>query len=160
MSHACVVHCHWCQKIVRQRMAYITRALRAGNRLFCDRKCAGLARRKNKTVKQKKLEKRLYDMQYRRKNLKRLKAQKKAYFILTYDPIKAARARKKRMPLHVEYCRQPEYRKYKRAYDEERRATNLHASVGLPQWAPISLAESIKLLRTIRKEQKREHKRA
>jgi cell fate (sporulation/competence/biofilm development) regulator YlbF (YheA/YmcA/DUF963 family) len=64
-----------------------------------------------------------YDREYRRKNRKRLKAQKAAYFRATYDPVKAAKERKKRMPYHIAYCRQPWYRNYKREYDRRRRAS-------------------------------------
>src|ERR1700690_4365375 len=50
-----------------------------------------------------------------------MKAQKAAYFQRTYDPVKAAKERKKRMPTHVAYCRQPKFRAYKREYDKKRR---------------------------------------
>jgi hypothetical protein len=39
-----------------------------------------------------------------------LKAKKRAYFERTYDPRKAAVERKKRMHLHVAYCREPRYK--------------------------------------------------
>ncbi len=41
-----------------------------------------------------------------------------AYFQATYDPEKARIERKKTMPRHVEYCRRPEYREKKSAYDK------------------------------------------
>jgi hypothetical protein len=63
-----------------------------------------------------------YDREYRRKNRARLKAQKAAYFQRTYDPVKAAKERKKKMPQHVEYCRQPEYKAWKKKYDKQRRS--------------------------------------
>ena len=63
-----------------------------------------------------------YDRTYRKKNRARMKAQKAAYHKRTYDPVKAAKERKKRMPHHVEYCRQPKYKAYKRGYDRQRRA--------------------------------------
>lgn len=68
-----------------------------------------------------KQEKRLYDIAYRAKNRALLKAKKAAYFRRTYDPKKAAVVRKKRMPLHVAYCRQPRYRAWKKRYDQQRR---------------------------------------
>lgn len=70
-----------------------------------------------------KREKAIYDRKYRKKNRDRLRASKAAYFKRTYDPGKAAKERKKRMPQHVEYCRQPKYRAYKRRYDLKRRAS-------------------------------------
>ena len=62
-----------------------------------------------------------YDRKYRARNRKRLKAEKAAYFQRTYDPAKAAVERKKRMSKHVEYCRQPEYKAWKKKYDKKRR---------------------------------------
>ena len=70
-----------------------------------------------------KKEKAAYDREYRKKNLAWIKAKKADYFQRTYDPVKAAKERKKRMPEHVEYCRQPKYRAYKRKYDRKRRAS-------------------------------------
>ncbi len=43
-------------------------------------------------------------MEYRRKNRAALKAKKAERHKRTYDPVKAAVVRKKRMPRHVEYC--------------------------------------------------------
>jgi hypothetical protein len=101
----------------------VNRAREAGLRLFCGRKCSGLARRKHKTKAQKKEEKRLYDIEYRKQNLATIKAKKHAYFVRTYDPAKAAVERKRRAKKHVEYCRRPEYRAWKREYDRRYRAS-------------------------------------
>jgi hypothetical protein len=95
---------------------------RNGGKLFCNKKCFGISRRKNKTKAQKVAEKRLYDMAYRARNLSIIKARKKAYFRRTYDPKKAAKERKKKMPRHVEYCRQSWYKEWKSKYDQEYRA--------------------------------------
>lgn len=62
-----------------------------------------------------------YDRKYRKKNRTRIKAEKAAYFQRTYDPIKAAKERKKKMPAHLEYCRQPWYKAWKKKYDQKRR---------------------------------------
>lgn len=113
--------CHHCRKPHHQPPNQVNRAMREGLRLFCGRRCAGLARRKHKTKAQKVAEKRLYDAAYRVKNRDRLKLEKQAYFQRTYDPVKAAKERKKRMHLHVAYCRQPAYKLKKRAYDMKRR---------------------------------------
>ena len=67
-------------------------------------------------------EKRLYDIEYRKRNKDILRAKKAAWFQRTYDPVEAAKKRKARMPYHVEYCRQPEYKRWKRAYDMAYRA--------------------------------------
>ena len=63
-----------------------------------------------------------YDREYRRKNRARLKVAHAAYFQRTYDPKKAAIERKKNMPKHVEYCRQPEYKAWKKKYDKQCRS--------------------------------------
>ena len=63
-----------------------------------------------------------YDKAYRIKNRAKIKARKAAYFQKTYDPIKAAIDRKKRMPKHIEYCRQPKYKAWKKEYDRIYRA--------------------------------------
>lgn len=89
--------------------------------IFCSRRCSGLSRRTWVPKKQKKADKRLYDMEYRRKNRAALKAKKHAYYKRTRDPEKERAIRKARMHLHVEYCRQPEYRVKKQAYDQQRR---------------------------------------
>lgn len=76
--------------------------------------------RKWKNDKERRALKAEYDREYRRKNRELLKVKKAAYFQKTYDPVKAAIERKKRMPYHVEYCRQPEYKKKKQIYDHNR----------------------------------------
>ena len=98
------------------------RARKSGSPLYCDRTCAGIARRKFKSADQKKEEKRLYDIEYRRRNQELLRTKKAEYHRRTYDPTQAAAQRKKRMPYHVEYCRRPEYRQYKKSYDRQYRA--------------------------------------
>lgn len=88
---------------------------------FCSRRCCTLSRRQYVPKAVRVAEKAAYDRQYREKNREMLKAKKRAYFQRTYDPVKAAVVRKKRMPLHVAYCRQPRYKAYKKAYDQKRR---------------------------------------
>ena len=68
-----------------------------------------------------KAEKAAYDREYHKKNRARIKARQAAYFQRTYDPKVAAKERKKRMPQHIEYCRQPKYKAWKRKYDKQRR---------------------------------------
>ena len=114
--------CSYCGKTAERHTGEVNRAIRQGARLYCNKTCFGLAHRKHKTEAQKKEEKRLYDIEYRRKNRAALKAKKAAYFQRTYDPAKAAIQRKGRMAYHVEYCRRPEYRAWKREYDRQYRA--------------------------------------
>lgn len=98
------------------------RAIKIGAPVYCNRTCAGAGRRLNKTAEEKKKEKAEYDEKYREANLDVIKNKKKKYFQRTYDPTQAAVVRKKRMPRHVEYCRQPKYKEYKKGYDKQFRA--------------------------------------
>lgn len=112
--------CAHCGRTADRPAGHVNRSLAQGMRLFCGRKCSGLARRLHKTEAQRKEEKRLYDIEYHAKNREKLREQKKEYHKRTYDPVKAAKIRKERMPYHVEYCRRPEYRKKKAVYDRRR----------------------------------------
>lgn len=113
------VKCPQCRRWTDKPTGAVNRAHSIGAPIYCDKACAGRARRKHKTRTQKRWEKKLYDQRYRARNLKRILARKHEYHQRTYDPKKAAVVRKKRMPLHVEYCRQPKYKAYKRRYDSE-----------------------------------------
>lgn len=115
------VTCSHCGRRTDKEPNEINRARKVGLKLYCDRKCAGRARRKGKTKAQKIEEKRLYDIEYRRENLAAIKAKKAAHFKATYDPEKARIERKKRAKEHAEYCRRPEYRRWKSDYDRQRR---------------------------------------
>lgn len=117
-----MAECSHCGKRVKQLPQYIRRARKAGLPIFCDKRCFGLSRRVVKSKAQKVEEKRLYDMAYRRKNRRLLKAKKRAHFLRTYDPVKAAKVRKARMPYHVAYCQSPRYRRWKKRYDQRHRA--------------------------------------
>ena len=114
--------CPVCKQEHEKENGAVTRAKKKGAPIYCGRKCAGIARRTNKTEAQKKEEKRLYDMQYRENNKEELKVKKAAWFKSWYDPEKAREERKKTMPRHVAYCRQPEYKAWKRDYDRKHRA--------------------------------------
>lgn len=118
--------CAWCGAESQKREADVRRANEAGRNVYCDRVCAGKARRKWKTDDDKKSEKREYDKRYRAKNADRIKAKKREWFQRTYDPAKAAIARKANMQRHAEYCRQPEYVKWKKQYDREYRAKKFY----------------------------------
>jgi len=61
--------------------------------------------------------KRLYDIEYRRKNKKKIEEKKRAYYQTEAGKATAKRNRVKMMPRHVEYCRNSEYKKYKHKYD-------------------------------------------
>lgn len=114
--------CGYCGALAEQESGTVNRSVRAGSPLYCNRTCAGLARRKHKTKNQLVAEKAEYDRQYRERNREMLKRKKHEYFKRTYDPERAAIVRKARMPIHAEYCRRPEYRKWKAEYDKKYRS--------------------------------------
>jgi hypothetical protein len=116
-------HCAHCNKIADKPAGAVNRALVQGLRLFCGRRCFGLDRRKYKTKAQRVEEKRIYDAEYRRINLVRIKKRKKACHKANYDPEKQRIYNQRRMPLHIEYCQRPEYRNWKREYDRHHRAS-------------------------------------
>lgn len=117
-----VVQCPTCREYVEKPTGAVNRSNRLGAPIYCSRKCAGTARRKNKTKAQLVEDKRLYDEEYRASNRGVLKRKKAEYFQRTYDPAKAAVKRKKRAAAHAEYCRRPEYRAWKSGYDKKYRA--------------------------------------
>lgn len=112
--------CAHCGKACVRGVGAVNRAHDLGLNLYCGRKCSGLGRRIGKTKAQKKEEKRFYDIEYRRRNLAPIKVKKRAYFQATYDPEQASIERRKRAKAHAEYCRTPEYRAWKHAYDQRR----------------------------------------
>lgn len=117
-----LVSCACCQSSFWKENGALNRAVEIGRPVYCDKVCAGKGRRGGLSDADKKERKRLYDIEYRGKDPEARKVSKAAYFKATYDPAKAAIERKKRMPQHVEYCRSPEYKAYKKKYDEEYRA--------------------------------------
>jgi len=113
--------CAHCGRKAKRPAGHVKRSRAQGMKLYCSRKCSGLGRRNKRTKTEKVEAKRLYDLEYRAKNLERILQRKHEYHLRIYDPVKEAVKRKKRMPAHVEYCRQPEYRKWKAEYDKKYR---------------------------------------
>lgn len=114
--------CAYCGNRALKATGSVNRSLRKGAHIYCNRECAGKDRRIFKTKAQKMAEKAAYDAEYRRKNLARLKAEKAAWYQRTADREREREYRKRTMPRHVEYCRRPEYKAWKREYDRRYRA--------------------------------------
>lgn len=129
------VSCSWCGSIAFLENGHINRSRLEGRNIYCGRACSGLARRCGKTKEQKVAEKAEYDKSYREKNRDLLRAQKAEYHKRTYDPEIAKVYRKKRSKQHVEYCRKPAYRAWKREYDRRHRAVKFYGD-----YAPAFLA--------------------
>jgi len=118
------IKCDYCGNISPREAGHVNRAKKLGKRIFCGRKCSGLGRRDNRTEKEKKEIKRLYDKGYRAKNIERLAIFKADYFQRTYDPKKASieRAKIKKERPYIEakrraYMATPGYRAQKKEYD-------------------------------------------
>lgn len=117
--------CPQCGKTFFRRDAEVKYRLQTTCRnVFCSMGCAQAAKRTDtRTPEQKKEDKAEYDRQYRERNRDRLKAKKAAWYQANHDREREREIRKARMPLHIEYCRQPKYKAYKAQYDINRRAS-------------------------------------
>jgi hypothetical protein len=106
----------------------VNRARRAGSPLYCSRACAGLAHRVIRTTAEAAALKADYDRRRRAELGEALLAEKRAAYRdrLARDPEGLRAAQKKnrdqRKGAHVEYCRRPEYRAWKKSYDRQHRA--------------------------------------
>lgn len=123
--------CCYCSKeftVKANNIGSRNRSIRLGLPIYCNRTCAGLGHRINETPEEKKAIKGWYDqflnisMTEDDRELDML--QRMVYFQYHYsrNPDKYKAIREKIMPRHVEYCRQPEYKKWKKIYDEQYRA--------------------------------------
>lgn len=126
MARMVQIRCDHCNKRSERVAGEVNRARKAGLPLYCNRACSGLARRKHRTKAQLIEAKRLYDIEYRKRDPEGRKAARQAYHRATYDPVTAAEHRKKRMQWHVQYCQRPEYKEWKREYDKAYRAEKLY----------------------------------
>lgn len=127
--------CAYCRREADKPTGEVNRARRRAAPLYCGRLCMGLARQKHVPDAEKKRQKAAYDEAYRALNRETRKAQKAAYHKATYDPEKAREERKAKMPAHIEYCRQPSYRAWKRDYDRRYRTQKEYG----PFWEAASL---------------------
>lgn len=123
--------CNYCGKtfnVKENNIGQRRKSIRLGLPIYCNKICAGLARRTNETIEEKKANKQWYDLFIREsmtddeRNLKTLQALVLFHMDYAANPDKYRQERQRKMPAHVEYCRQPEYKKYKKRYDEQYRA--------------------------------------
>jgi hypothetical protein len=123
--------CCYCGKsflVKENNIGQRKKSIKLGLPIYCNRTCAGLGRRTNETPEEKKAIKAWYDqflavsMTEEERELEEL--QRMVYFQWEYaqNPEKHRLRRQKRMEAHIEYCRQPEYKEYKKGYDEQYRA--------------------------------------
>jgi len=121
-------NCAYCGKEGVKHISKYHWSIKEGLNQYCNRKCAGLGRRTNETEEEKKVYKQWYDLFIRASRTEDeyilYTLQKLVLFHLDYrvNPEKYKKHRQRRMPAHIEYCRQPKYKEYKKAYDEQYRA--------------------------------------
>ena len=141
------VKCARCLKMFLKCVSAYNRARKIDSPLYCSQKCTGLARKKNRSKKEKKRLKAEYDAKRRAEKSVELKAKKKAAYAVWGPKHRELERekRKKNMPKHVEYCRQPEYKEKKKDYDRK---------VRVAQYGEF--AESYELLEELVKEIKRQ----
>jgi len=131
-------NCFYCGKRFYRNPAHIKRY---GCKLsFCSQKHFGLSYRTGKSKKQLKEEKQLYDVEYRRINKKHIKATHKTYNESPNGRAMQKRNRDKFKNYHLEYCRTPEYRRWKKASDEIYRAKKFFGE----WWECMILVKKIK----------------
>jgi len=118
------IRCAQCGKWTEKSTGHANRARKLKARMFCSRKCFGLFWRSNKTNEEKKAEKAAYDKKYNRKNQDWRAFQNAFWFVWDYqkNAEKYRQWRRRRMKAHVDYCRRPEYKKWKKKYDESHMA--------------------------------------
>jgi hypothetical protein len=120
--------CAHCGAALHKSASAVNRAARINANLYCDRKCAGMARRRKVqlTDAERKEAKRLYDAQRRAQKHAELCAKKRAHYAANRERLKAEhteyRNRPENIARHNAYCRRPEYVAEKREYDRKRRA--------------------------------------
>lgn len=116
-----IIKCAHCKKKVEKSVGHVNRANKVGLKLFCGRACFGLSRRVERTDAEWKEIKRLYDIDRRNDPVISMYRQLQA---LDYNESAVGRAMQKRnrekfKEKHLDYCRTPKYRAWKKAYDLE-----------------------------------------
>jgi hypothetical protein len=128
--------CDYCGKTSKKHSGHINRSRSIGAPVYCDRKCAGLGRRTNETPEEKKIHKQWYDLFIRasltdeERAIRRMNAAILFQIDYNANPEKYKQERQRRMPAHVEYCRQPKYKRYKKEYDFNYRAKKEYGEFG------------------------------
>ena len=125
-----IITCPQCKNTFIAENGRINRARKINAPLYCGKDCAGKGRRlKNPpSEEERKAAKAEYDRRRRMENHDEIKRKKREYYYRNHDVIskKLASYRKENMHRHVEYCRQPEYKKYKKQYDRKYRANKFY----------------------------------
>jgi len=124
-----IITCSACGGQKEKERGQVNRTLRSGGRLYCGLACAGVGKRVVRSAAAQKAIKRLYDLEYNRKNSDVRCKQRAEWFQKTYDPEKAKierETKKKEKPeleaKRREYMKSKQYRGQKKKYDRRYRA--------------------------------------
>ena len=121
-----IITCQHCGKEADKETGHVNRARKNGNKLYCSKKCSADARRMTKAEKVEK--KRIYDIEYRKKNASKIKSRREKYYAENKEEIYArqreARDNDEARKKHAEYCRRPDQRKKERRNRYKRRFGN------------------------------------
>lgn len=110
--------CPYCNIEFEKANNYVNKAKSINAPLYCSKACSGLARRKEITQEQFKANKAEYDKKRRADKAEEIKKQKKEYYKTPSGRATQKRNRNQQKENHLQYCRTPEYREWKRQYDE------------------------------------------
>lgn len=121
------VTCAQCGEVSFKPVGAVNRANKLGANLYCNRACAGLGRRDPNppSAAEKQAAKAEYDRKRRAELGEVLLAEKRAarQALLASNPELVRQREKRNRDLskdrHAEYCRTPEYRKWKAQYDRQ-----------------------------------------
>jgi hypothetical protein len=138
-------NCAYCGRQFEIATGWYNRSTAMGMKVYCSRKHSGLARRIDKTIEEKKEEKWWYDAFNRLALADLIKVRKAEYFKRDYaaHPEKYRRERRRLQPRHNEYCRRPEYRRYKKGYDRVYRANKFYGPMADAFLALMDLRQEI-----------------
>lgn len=111
-----ITNCSHCKAKIEKLAWMVKKSKAEGNPLYCDRKCAGKAKRTSKEEKVRlKAE---YDKRYREANEEYIKERNQKYNETPAGRAMQKRNREKMKESHLAYCRTPKYKKWKHEYDQ------------------------------------------
>jgi len=128
--------CAHCGSVAYKEAGGVNRSRGRGAPVFCSRECSGARRRIERSTEEKRALKAEYDRKRRAELGEALLAEKReARRRLLAENPQLVRAREKanrdaNKERHLEYCRRPEYKKWKSQYDQKHRARKWFGDFG------------------------------
>ena len=109
--------CPTCNIPSKKYIGHYNRSTSIGAPVYCSRECAGVGRRK--TIEEKKRVKAEYDKKIAKTPERKQKQHE--YFVKDYkaNPEKYKKERQRRYAEHLKYLQRPDYKEWKKNYDEQ-----------------------------------------